>query len=71
MITLPEIFSATPDLLKEQVILVTGATGGFGKVVSIALARHGATVVLLARNFRLVEAHYDENEQAGGPTPPI
>jgi len=43
MITLPENFSATPDLLKEQVILVTGATGSFGKVVSIELARHGAT----------------------------
>jgi len=71
MITLPENFSAAPDLLKEQVILVTGATGGFGKAVSIALARHGATVVLLARNLRLVEALYDEIEQAGGPTPAI
>jgi NAD(P)-dependent dehydrogenase (short-subunit alcohol dehydrogenase family) len=71
MITLPEYFSAVPDLLKEKVILVTGATGGFGKVVSIALARHGATVVLLARNLRLVEALYDEIEQAGGPTPAI
>jgi len=71
MITLPENFSPTPDLLKEQVILVTGATGGFGKVVSNALARHGATVVLLARNLRLVEALYDEIEQAGGPTPAI
>ena len=71
MITLPENFAATPDLLKEQVILVTGATGGFGKVVSNALARHGATVVLLARNLRLVEALYDEIEQAGGTTPAI
>ena len=71
MITLPENFFATPDLLKERVILVTGATGGFGKVVSIALARHGATVVLLARNLRLVEALYDEIEQTGGPTPAI
>jgi NAD(P)-dependent dehydrogenase (short-subunit alcohol dehydrogenase family) len=71
MITLPENFSAAPDLLKEKVILVTGATGGFGKVVSITLARHGATVVLLARNLRLVEALYDEIEQAGGPTPAI
>lgn len=71
MTTLPEDFSATPDLLTDQVILVTGATGGFGKVVSMALARHGATVVLLARNLRLVEALYDEIEQAGDPTPAI
>ena len=71
MSTVPDDFIATADLLDGQVILVTGATGGFGKAVSIALARHGATVILLARNLRLVEALYDEIEQAGGPTPAI
>ena len=71
MSTIPENFIATPDLLNGRVILVTGATGGFGRAVSIALARHGATVILLARNLRLVEALYDEIEQAGGPTPAI
>ena len=71
MSTVPDNFIATPDLLKDQVILVTGATGGFGRAVSIALARHSATVVLLARNLRLVETLYDEIEQAGGPTPAI
>ena len=71
MSTVPDDFIATADLLDGQVILVTGATGGFGKAVSMALARHGATVILLARNLRLVEALYDEIEQAGGPTPAI
>ena len=71
MTTIPENFTAAPDLLANQVILVTGATGGFGKAVSKALAKHGATVVLLARNLRLVEALYDEIEQDGGPTPAI
>jgi NAD(P)-dependent dehydrogenase (short-subunit alcohol dehydrogenase family) len=71
MSSVPDNFIAAPDLLNEQVILVTGATGGFGRAVSIALARHGATVVLLARNLRLVETLYDEIEQAGGPTPAI
>jgi NAD(P)-dependent dehydrogenase (short-subunit alcohol dehydrogenase family) len=71
MSSVPGNFIATPDLLDGQVILVTGATGGFGKAVSVALARHGATVILLARNLRLVEALYDEIEQAGGPTPAI
>ena len=71
MSSVPGKFIATADLLDGQVILVTGATGGFGKAVSIALARHGATVILLARNLRLVEALYDEIEQAGGPTPAI
>lgn len=71
MTTIPVNFTAAPDLLANQVILVTGATGGFGKAVSKALAKHGATVVLLARNLRLVEALYDEIEQDGGPTPAI
>ena len=71
MKTIPDSFTATDDLLEHQVILVTGATGGIGKVVSTALARHGATVILLAKNLRLVEALYDEIEQAGYPTPAI
>jgi NAD(P)-dependent dehydrogenase (short-subunit alcohol dehydrogenase family) len=58
-------------LLRDKIILVTGATGGFGKTVSLALARHGATVILVARNLRLVESLYDEIEQAGYPTPAI
>ena len=71
MKTIPESFRATDDLLRDRVILVTGATGGFGKTVSLALARHGATVILVARNLRLVESLYDEIEQAGYPTPAI
>lgn len=67
----PQTFHPRADLLKDKVILVSGATGGFGKVASHALARHGATVILLARNLRLVESLYDEIEQAGYPTPAI
>jgi len=68
---IPTAFSAPGDLLAGRVILVTGATGGFGKAASMALAGHGATVVLLARNLRLVEARYDESVQAGYPQPAI
>ena len=71
MKTIPTTFKASDDMLAERVILVTGATGGFGKAASLALASHGATVVLLARNLRLVEALYDEIEQAGYPLPAI
>ena len=71
MTTIPTSFSASADLLDGKVILVTGATGGFGRVASLALAEHGATVILLARNLRLVEGLYDEIEQAGYPTPAI
>ncbi len=71
MTTIPQAFAPAADLLNDKVILVSGATGGFGKAASLALASHGATVVLLARNLRLVEALYDEIEQAGFPTPAI
>jgi NAD(P)-dependent dehydrogenase (short-subunit alcohol dehydrogenase family) len=71
MIAVPTSFHAAEGILEDKVILVSGATGGFGKAVSMALARHGATVILLARNLRLVEALYDEIEQAGYPTPAI
>ena len=71
MTHIPVSFSAPAELLKGKIILVTGATGGFGKAISLACAKHGATVILLARNLRLVEALYDEIEQAGYAKPAI
>ena len=71
MTRIPDNFSASSDLLKDKTVLVTGATGGFGKPLSLALAQHGATVILLARNLRMVEALYDEIDLAGYPTPAI
>ncbi len=71
MTRIPDRFSAASDLLKDKTVLVTGATGGFGKPLSLALAQHGATVILLARNLRMVEALYDEIDLAGYPTPAI
>ncbi len=68
---IPDAFVASADLLRDRVIMVTGATGGFGKPLCKALAAHGATVILLAKNLRLVEQLYDEIEQAGHPKPAI
>ena len=71
MSSVPENFNPAPDMLRGKTILVTGATGGYGKAISLALAGHGATVVLLAKNLRLVEGLYDEIEAAGFPVPAI
>ena len=68
---IPADFSPAPDCLKDRVVLVTGATGGFGKMLSLQAARHGATVILLGKNVRLLENLYDQIEQAGDPTPAI
>ena len=66
----PRTYKARPDLLKERVILVTGATRGLGRMAALAFAGHGATVVLHGRDQMALEAVYDEIESNGhGPQP--
>lgn len=58
-------------LLNDKVILVTGAGDGIGAAVSMDLARYGATVILLGRTQKKLEAVYDKIENAGYPQPAI
>lgn len=67
----PADYAPPKDLLKDRVILVTGAGDGIGRAVSKGLAVHGATVVLLGKTIKKLEAVYDEIMQAGGPLPGI
>lgn len=64
-------YQAAKDLLKDKTILVTGAGDGIGKAAAIAFAKHGATVILLGKTVKKLEAVYDQIEQAGYPTPAI
>ena len=48
------------------VVVVTGASSGNGKAISLALASKGARVVLAARRARLLEAVAREAEDLGG-----
>lgn len=59
------------DTMQDRVVLVTGAGDGIGRAVSIALAKHGATVILLGRTVKKLESVYDEIVSAGGPQPAI
>ncbi len=60
-----------PDLLKDRVILVTGAGDGIGRTAARSFAAHGATVVLLGRTITKLEAVYDEIETGNLPQPAI
>jgi len=43
-------YQADPELLRNKVILVTGASDGIGKEAAWTYARHGALLVLLGRS---------------------
>ena len=60
-------YNPAPDLLKDRIILVTGAGDGIGRVAARRFAACGATVVLLGRTTRKLEQVYDAIEQAGHP----
>lgn len=64
-------YKPASDLLKDRVILVTGASDGIGAAAAKSFAAHGATVILLGRSIRKLEKVYDEIEQSGGPQPAI
>jgi len=64
-------YQAPPELLKDKIILVTGAGSGIGRAAALSYAAHGATVILLGRTLEKLEAVYDEIEAAGFPQPAL
>ncbi|EKE83867.1 short chain dehydrogenase/reductase family oxidoreductase [Idiomarina xiamenensis 10-D-4] len=64
-------YQAPADLLKDKVILVTGAGDGIGRCAALTYAQHGASVILLGRTVSKLESVYDEIEARGGATPAI
>ena len=68
---IPPDYTPAEHCLRDRVILVTGASGGIGRVAALNFARHGATVVLHGRNAARLDAVYDQIGAAGYPQPAI
>ena len=66
-----QAFSLSPGSLQDQVILITGATGGLGTCLSFECARAGATLVLASKSQKKLEKLYDALLDAGAPKPAI
>jgi NAD(P)-dependent dehydrogenase (short-subunit alcohol dehydrogenase family) len=64
-------FQAKPNELAGKTILVTGAGDGIGRQAALSFAQHGATVILLGKTVKKLEAVYDEIVAAGGSEPAI
>ena len=62
-------YSARPELLKDRVILVTGAGRGIGAAAATTYAAHGATVLLLGRTQASLTAVQDQIAAVGYARP--
>jgi NAD(P)-dependent dehydrogenase (short-subunit alcohol dehydrogenase family) len=67
----PRTHHARRDELAGRVIAVTGASSGIGRAVALACAQSGATMILIGRNPRKLEAVHDEIKAAGSQEPTI
>lgn len=67
----PRTYTAPSDLLRDRIVLITGASDGIGRAVAKAAAAHGAQVILHGRNVKRLEAVYDAIVAAGQPRPSI
>jgi NAD(P)-dependent dehydrogenase (short-subunit alcohol dehydrogenase family) len=56
----PKTYEYPPHLLRDRVILVTGASDGIGKALARRCAALGARVILHGRNTAKLEAVHDE-----------
>jgi NAD(P)-dependent dehydrogenase (short-subunit alcohol dehydrogenase family) len=64
-------YQAKENLLKDRIIMITGAGSGIGKAAAITYAAAGATVILAGRTVEKLEAVYDQIIQSGGEEPLI
>jgi len=55
----PNSYEYADDILKNRIVLVTGASDGIGEALAVHIAGLGAQVVLHGRNTKKLESVYD------------
>ena len=55
-----------PDLLKDQIVIVTGGGSGLGRVMTLTMSRLGARVAICGRKRESLEETADLVREAGG-----
>lgn len=66
----PRSYAYPEDILRDRIILITGASDGIGRALAIRSAELGAQVILHGRNARKLERVYDEIEALDGASRP-
>ena len=61
----------TNSLLIEKNILITGASSGIGKSLSLNLSKSGANVIMLSKNEKALDSTYDEIKEKYNTEPMI
>ena len=72
MSTDPISYEYADDILKNRIVMVTGASDGIGKALAVHIAGLGAQVVLHGRNTKRLESVYDQiTDLQDAPRPSI
>lgn len=68
----PRSYTYSSDLLRDRIVLITGASDGIGRALALHAAQLGARVILHGRNIPKLEKIYDAIEAIDGtPRPSI
>ncbi len=65
-------YTYPPDLLRDRIILITGASDGIGRALALHAAELGGQIILHGRNVKKLEKIYDDIEAIeSAPRPSI